>query len=123
MGLVERLEHLIIDDGEIAEEEGRNRSVGPVDSTMMARAPGDQERDDVAPARPSRPVVEREQDLGRLAAVERPDRQEVDQAPEQIDLNQRTSRYRKRQSACVQSLSRRTKSSTRGRKAEQPTCD
>ena len=88
MGLVKRLEHLKVDHREIAQEKGPKEVVAALGQHHDCQAPRDEKRDDMAPARAARAVVERKQDLGRLPAVQRPDRQEVDQAPEQIDLNQ-----------------------------------
>ena len=68
--------------------------------------------------------IEREQDLGGLAAVQRPERQQVEQAPHQIDLNRETSRSSQRRSRrrsfCIAPKLRSSR--CRG-KSERPTRD
>ena len=78
MRLVKRLQHLKIDHGEIAEEKRTKESVGALGHGHDGQAPRDQKRNDMAPARARASGREREQDLGRLAAVQRPDRQQVE---------------------------------------------
>src|SRR5262245_4135545 len=83
---MDRLEHLVVRECEDAEEECEEVSL--LGEAEYGHGTGDEQTDDVAETDTVAGVRLRGDHLSGLAAVEGPDRQQVDEAPHQVDIDE-----------------------------------